>query len=182
MRIPSQQSGFALVSALLMLLVLTLLGVSMFLGVGLQQGVAGNATQKTRALELAQSAMNSAENWLAASTNIMPVHCSGLTTSYQACLYAPSNLQNPSAWSHGTQVGFSQLTWSSQGGAQSYYQKPMVAITYLGNAVMGPGKLYQIDAWAYGGKANAVALVESVFYVGGALGGNGTTPAQSLGQ
>ena len=55
------QRGFALIASLLILVILTLLGVSMFSGVGLQERMAGNLRTKTRALDAANAALAAAE-------------------------------------------------------------------------------------------------------------------------
>lgn len=57
----TRQRGFALIASLLILVILTLLGVSMFSGVGLQERMAGNLRTKTRALDAANAALASAE-------------------------------------------------------------------------------------------------------------------------
>lgn len=175
--------GFALVSALLLLLVITLLGVSLFLGVGLEQKAAGNSLDKDRALELAQSAVVAAESWLADSTKTpVPQACSGATTSTDAfvlCAFPPATPDDPTTWDGTTPLSLVQNV-SQSGGINSYWQAPEVRITLLGNATMGPGRLYQIDAYAYGGDSNTLAAVETVYYVGGSW--RNTTPAQSLGQ
>lgn len=56
-----RQRGFALIASLLILVILTLLGVSMFSGVGLQERMAGNLRTKTRALDAANAALAAAE-------------------------------------------------------------------------------------------------------------------------
>ncbi|MEJ2480479.1 MAG: pilus assembly protein [Acidihalobacter sp.] len=56
-----RQRGFALIASLLILVILTLLGVSMFSGVGLQERMAGNLRTKTRALNAANAALSAAE-------------------------------------------------------------------------------------------------------------------------
>lgn len=176
--------GFALVSALLLLLVITLLGVSLFLGVGLEQRAAGNSLDKSRALELAQSAVAAAEQWLRTSTiTPVPQVCSGITTSndnFVLCAFPPATADDPATWDGTTPLTIVQNNTSQTGGINTYWAAPKVRVTYLGNATMGPGKLYQIDAYAYGGDANTLAAVQTVYYVGGSW--RNTTPAQSLGQ
>jgi type IV pilus assembly protein PilX len=55
------QRGFALIASLLILVILTLLGVSMFSGVGLQEKMAGNLRTKMRALDAANAALAAGE-------------------------------------------------------------------------------------------------------------------------
>lgn len=188
----SHQRGLALVSALLMLLIITLLGVSLFLGVTLQQRAAGNSLQKTRALEVAQSAVTAAENWLdTQSSRQVPLSCSSTVNNFRLCALAPATPADPSTWVNKgatqlnggtTQVNFTKLVTVKANGGQvdSYAAYPAVWITYLGRATMGPGNLYEIDAQASGGNVNAVAVIQTVYYVGGNM--RNSTPAQNLGQ
>lgn len=176
--------GFALVSALLLLIVITLLGVSLFLGIGLEQKAAGNSLDKSRALELAQSAVAAAQTWLADSTKTpVPQSCSGTTPSnnqFLLCAFAPATPDDPTTWDGATPLTLVQNNISQSGGIGTYWGYPEVRITFLGNATMGPGRLYLIDAFAYGGDANTLAAIQTVYYVGGSW--RNTTPAQSLGQ
>ncbi len=179
----SRQSGLALVSALLMLVIITLLGVSLFLGVTLQQKAAGNSLQKTRALEVAQSVVTAAENWLnVQSQKQSPLSCSSNVTIFRLCAIAPSNPADPTTWANAgaTDVPLPNLKVSATGGVDTYATNPVVWITYLGRATMGPGSLYEIDAQASGGNANTVAVIQTVYYVGGNM--RNSTPAQNLGQ
>src|SRR6185312_16474783 len=63
----SSQRGMALVAALLLLLVLTMLGVGMFRSFGLQEHMAGNTRERQRALHAAAVAQSYAEWWLTAN-------------------------------------------------------------------------------------------------------------------
>ena len=57
--------GFVLVTALLILLVLSLLSASMFRSFALQENIAGSTREKQRAAHSAQSALQYGEWWLA---------------------------------------------------------------------------------------------------------------------
>ncbi len=179
--------GFALISALLLLLVITLLGVSLFLGVGLEQRATGNSLDKGRALQLAQSAVSVTQQWLrnmyTNDKTPIPTDCKDTTpnpTQFHVCASLPTTPDDPSTWSGVTQLSFSQVSVTTAGGSNGYWAKPGVRVTFLGNASMGPGRLYLIDAYAYGGNQNTLAAVQSVYYVGGST--LNTTPAQSLGK
>src|SRR5689334_22323376 len=63
-RISKRQRGMALVAGLLLLLVITILGVSMFRSFGMQTRIAGNTMEKQRALHNAEAAQAYAEWWL----------------------------------------------------------------------------------------------------------------------
>ncbi len=74
-----QQRGMVLVTALLLLIVVTILAVGMFRSFGLDERIAGNVREKNRALNAAESAEQAAEYWLVnnASTGVA---CTGFTT------------------------------------------------------------------------------------------------------
>ena len=58
-----------LVTSLLLLVVVTLLGLSMFRSYGIQQRIAGNVREKQRALQAAMSAQQYGEWWLSSGSN-----------------------------------------------------------------------------------------------------------------
>jgi type IV pilus assembly protein PilX len=179
-----------LVSALAFLLVITLLGVSLFLGVNLQQKAAGNSLEKTRALELANSATIAAERWLAGRFPTPPYgSCSSNSPDFRICAAPPTTPNLPNTWRNAgaTPVTFADLDLSNTGGVDTYYfpdgaiSPTGVWITYLGRATMGTdGDLYRIDTYAWGGNAKSVVVTQTVFYVGGATARS--TPARDLGQ
>src|SRR5262249_10281238 len=65
----SRQAGMLLVSSMLLLVIVTILALSMFRSVGVQQKIAGNLREKQRALHAAESAQQYAEWWLSNGTN-----------------------------------------------------------------------------------------------------------------
>ncbi len=58
------QRGVALVTSLLLLLIITIVALSMFRGLGTQERIAGNVREKERALHAAVTAQQYAEWWL----------------------------------------------------------------------------------------------------------------------
>lgn len=178
-----REAGLALISALLILVVITLLGVSLFLGVNLQQQAAGNSMEKARALEVAQSVTTAAEQWLDTyAKTLVPVACSSQASVFRLCAVPPNTPANPKSWATAgaTQVALKQVKISTNGGLNTYAAYPAVWIAYLGRATMGPGNLYEIYAQASGGNAHTVAVTQVVYYVGGNT--RNSAPAQSLGQ
>ncbi|AOV18273.1 hypothetical protein BJI67_15465 [Acidihalobacter aeolianus] len=184
-----RQEGFVLVVSLLILVILTLLGVSMFGNVGLQQRMASNTREKNRAFEAAQSALQYAQWWLTQGSNATQgVTCPPSSPS-SVPLVCTTALSNPTTvpWAFSNQyaggslkLDVQQLNSSgvSSGGANSYYSYPQFYIQYIGFSSSTGGNLYRITAWAYGGNQNAIAVVQSVFLVG--AGAGGSTPAKSV--
>ena len=63
------QRGFALMTSILLLFIITILALSMFRGFATQEHIAGNLREKERALHAATSAEQYAEWWLLQGTN-----------------------------------------------------------------------------------------------------------------
>jgi type IV pilus assembly protein PilX len=183
MRSASAQRGIALITGLLLLLVVTLIAVAMFHGFGDQEQIAGNTREKQRALNTAVSAEQYAEWWLINGSVTPDVTCNTLVTATvgQVCSNALTNYSAVPWTISGAQVGVSYTPFAqtqaitgpegssgtpSQG---TYYGYPVFYITDLGsqiNPITGnSGELYQVDAYGYGGTANALAEVESTYLV-----------------
>jgi type IV pilus assembly protein PilX len=173
------QGGMALIAALLLLLVVTIMAVSMFRSFGVEEKIAGNTREKQRAINAAVSAQNYAE-WFLQQGVIPPATSCTTTTpssSTQVCNNPPVDF-TVIPWNVGTT--FTQFTTNEGNGVVSvvnatptaatiggYYATPMYFITDLGQWPAGSpkGELYQIDALGYGGTPNAVAVVESTYLV-----------------
>jgi type IV pilus assembly protein PilX len=177
------QGGMALISALLLLLVVTIMAVSMFRSYGMQEKIAGNTREKQRALNAAVSAQSYAEWFLHQSTVPAAVTCTTKVpaASAQIC-NAPINSQGDftiAPWATG--VTFTPFTTDAGNGVMSvvsatptatsigsYYATPVFYITDLGvwpTTGTPKGELYQIDALGYGGTPSSVAVVESTYLV-----------------
>jgi type IV pilus assembly protein PilX len=189
-----RERGVVLVSSLLLLLVVTILAVAVFRNYGLGEKIAGNQREKQRALHAAESAQQYAEWWLSSGNGVTtPVICSALVPAAigQVCAnILPSialnqNVANLPWQIGGANVGVNyappNMQFNTAGGVNQYYQTPLFYISYLGTTADSSTSnfklLYQVDAVGYGGSQNAVAVVESTYYVTtgvcdlGALGG-----------
>ena len=189
---PNYQRGMALITAMLLLIVVTIMALSMFRSYGVEERLAGNTRDKQRAINAAVSAQQYAESWLAGgtapATGVCPV---GLVPSAQAEVCSAPVLPAPPIdfsvlpWTTG--VTFTQFTSNkinnvanvvSLPGAPgtadvpgvqsaSYFQAPEFYVTDLGPNLGSPaGEVYQVDALGFGGTANTVAVVESTFVIG----------------
>ncbi len=76
----AKQRGMVLIIAILLLLVVTILAVAMFRGMGLDAKIAGNVREKQRAVHAALGAEQYAEFWLSSGANsaTAPSVCSGV--------------------------------------------------------------------------------------------------------
>ncbi|MGH8260916.1 MAG: pilus assembly PilX family protein [Steroidobacteraceae bacterium] len=170
MRSRACQRGIALISALLLLLVMTIMGVAMFHSFGLLEMIAGNTMDKQRALHAAGSAQTFAEWWLTSVGGVNATSgstCSGVVTapaSAQVCsnaITAATSLP----WS----IGETYSSWGLDGAPANYFQSPQFYISYLTgsyNTTTGTQtNSYQIDAVGYGGNQNSAAVTESTYNV-----------------
>lgn len=164
----SSQQGMVLVTALLLLIVVTLLAVGMFRSFGIDEKIAGNTREKQRALSAAETAEQYAEYYLANGNNTTGTACSGpINTVPMVCSTPLANVtQLP--WAAGvayTPTVTTAMNVSNTGGQNTYYNYPAFYIGYLGPSPNGLGNIYQIDAVGYGGSADTAAVVESTYIV-----------------
>jgi len=169
----------ALITALLLLVVVTVMAVSMFRSYGMQEKIAGNTREKQRALSAAISAQNYGEWYLSQSGLVgAPVACTAFvpSTTGQVCT-APLADFTATPWTAG--VTYTLFTTNQNNGVQttvgapaagvtsSYFQAPQFYVTDLGvcNTCSPKGELYQVNAVGYGASPNAVAVVESTYLI-----------------
>jgi type IV pilus assembly protein PilX len=172
----SQRSarGMALISALLLLVVMTILGVAMFRSFGTLERIAGNTREKQRALTAATTAQTYAEWWLTSSGGVNATagtNCAGAVTAPANAQVCSNVLANASAlpwpaWVNYTPPG---LQVGSAGVANNYINPPAFYISYLSgsydNTTGTQTNSYQIDALGYAGNTNSVAVAESAYNV-----------------
>jgi type IV pilus assembly protein PilX len=181
---PPAQRGIVLVSALLLLIVMTILALYMFRSNGVQELIAGNVREKQRANQTAEAAELYAEMWLSTTGNVLTnsVSCTGLiswpnvptictlslATSISPALvttvpWTVGGAEIGFAYFPGSTTGTGDLLVQTTGGANTYYQVPRF---YIGlSQSNGHQALYRIDAWNYAGTPNTASVVESNFLV-----------------
>jgi type IV pilus assembly protein PilX len=171
----------ALITGLLLLVVCTLIAVSMFRSYGIQEKIAGNVREKQRATNAANSTLQYAEWWI--TNNVLPPSVSCVppaTTTVQICTNKLTDATSV-PWADGGVIfqGFNtNNTVNSTASRNTYYKVPMFYIYDVGTYSGTPaGEVYQIDAVAWGGTPDAVAVVESTYVInstgGGGSGGTG---------
>jgi type IV pilus assembly protein PilX len=169
-RFPAGERGLVMVSALLLLLVATILAVSMFRSFGTQEKIAGNLREKQRAMHAAETAQQYAEWWLSTGSATTEGVCNSIvdSTAGQVCTNLPANVMNAN-WGAGVTylppdptTGLN-MNVSTTIGAGTYSSKPMFYITDLSPPGAVGRKVFQIDAIGFGGTADAVAIVESTY-------------------
>lgn len=191
------QRGIALLTALLILIMLTLLAMAMFRGFGLQQKIAGNVREKERAFQAAESALQYAEWWLSPGNPNPPPQDSGTdcsTSSANITVVTPADMRvcalplttsaDPTSWTGALIYTPLKMKVAVGGGVAqdgnnnadiNYAKSPLVYIAYLGLSPSGKEKLYSITAAGFGGSTTSTAVVQSVVSV--SLCGGGTAVA-----
>ena len=180
------QSGIALLTALLILIMLTLLAVAMFRGFGLQQKIAGNMREKERAFQAAENALQYAEWWLSPSNPNPPAQNTGVVCSgsVNVAVATPANMRicsdalnttvDPRSWTGVLLYTPPQMTVLTGGGVAldgngntdiNYVQPPQMYIAYLGLTPSGKEQLYSVTAAGFGGSTSSTAVVQSVITV-----------------
>jgi len=177
--------GMVLITSLLLLLVVTILALAMFRGVGLENRIAGNVMDKQRALQAATSSEAYAEQWLFNNVSTaVPTTCAASTftaaTAPTICSNTLAAATGASAlvvpWGGASPVGYlynpittgttTLFPVSTAGGVDNYYQAPSVYVADLGaDATYANATDYQVDAWSYGGSTGTVAVVESIYQI-----------------
>jgi len=189
-----KESGIALVTALVILLVLTLLGLTMFRGFGLQQKIAGNTREKERAFQAAQNALAFGEWWLVNGTQgtTRPGSGSACSKSQSAAVTTQSVMfvcSNPLTTPNDPTTWPSLLTYTpppmivkSGGGTTkdafnnsdiNYSQAPGIYVNFQNRVIDSRGNttnVYTVTAVGFGGSSNAASVVQSVYSV--TVGGN----------
>jgi type IV pilus assembly protein PilX len=184
--VPARQRGVVLIAALAVLLMLTLLSIGMFRGLGLEERITGNSREKQHAFYAAQSALQYAEQQLLSPSLGAPIDClpgiilaPGTITVCDAAT-APS-LQSlassssiGSSWSTingATPYAFPSSTSftssTSAAGTSTYlYATPQYQVSWLGpDPTTAGGYLYAVTALGYGANANSTSVVQSVYSV-----------------
>jgi type IV pilus assembly protein PilX len=184
---PRRERGVALIAALLILIVITILGMAMFRSYGLQQRIGGNTREKSRAFNAALASQDFAE-WYLTSNNgansTANTTCSGtnpasVTTVMVCSNPIPTTVAQPDTWGAAftytptPPAGSPQFSTTS-GTQGSYAQLPQFYISYLGAAGTGTAyvaplgqnrTLFQVDAAGWAGTTQTVAVVESAYTV-----------------
>jgi type IV pilus assembly protein PilX len=181
---PRRQRGIALIAAILILLVITILGMAMFRGYGMQQRIGGNTRDKSRAFHAAMAGQNFAEWYLTQNNGAnaaTTATCSGTKDAVTAAQAAtpmvcinviPTSVAYPDTW--GAAFTYTPTGMSTTAGAGAYSQVPQFYISSLGSPSGGSSykspigqtqAMFQIDAAGWGGTPQAVAVVESSYIV-----------------
>lgn len=173
------QGGVIMVSAILLLVVITIFAIAMFRSFGLEEKIATNVRDKERATQSAMAALQYAEWWLAQAGNgLTPKPCTAglldanagqtvLCSNSLASLVGGVGAIANVPWNNdtvGTIYTPPNMNVSNTGGINKYYAAPRFYVQFIGNSTtLNCGNVYLIDAWGYGGSDASKAVVESTY-------------------
>ena len=138
------QRGVALISAMLLLIIITILALSMFRAFPVQEKIAGNVREKERAFHAANSALQFAEWWLMAGNNIangdvvctgQPALLNGNINEGQICSNALYGLPNQLPGLIGTLSNLDSVPWAVAGKPVGVQYTP-TGMNIAGNAAV----------------------------------------------
>lgn len=169
-----EQKGFVLFVVMIFLIVMSLLGISMFKGFINDQKNSGNVREKQRAIEAAQASLDNIQNWMQTEDKIYQggfrtgIFCDTTTqvgTEPVVCsnaLASPANL----SWSSSQTFTASTTTLpvNASGGQNNYASNPNYYIQYLGTSSQNVA-MYKVTSKAQGGNATAATVLETIFEV-----------------
>lgn len=159
---------------MIFLIVMSMLGISMFGGFIKDQKISGNMREKQRAIEAAQSGLDSVQAWLQLPDKVyegswsVGVVCDSSTQYGTTPIVCSNALPSPATlpWSSSQTFQPPNMTVVASGGANSYASNVGYYVQYLGQTPKNPpAALYKVTATAQGGNATAAAVVETIFEV-----------------
>ncbi len=169
------QAGIALATALLFLLIVSIVTVAVYQNVIAQGRMAGGFREKGRAFEAAQSALQYGERWVKENSSQIANNASVPACSselYNASAGAAPSSQ--SAWSvlaggnYAPSVG---MTIADSGNA-SFARETQYCIEQNTNDI----EIYKITATAYGGNMSTAAVVQSTYIIPASVAPFGPNP------
>jgi type IV pilus assembly protein PilX len=169
-----QQQGAVLIIGLIMLLLLTVIGMSSIRGTDLQERMAGNARDHNLAFQATEAAVRSAENYLSGASIVRYQLVNGSYQGYQKDLTGskPPMLWSAEEWKTGTvTLANKTLVGISE---QPKYLIEQLEVTIspgnYGSAVdqqsvdsMAEREVYRITARGLGGTKDSEALIQTTF-------------------
>lgn len=168
-----QQQGFVLFVVMIFLIVMSLLGISMFSGFIKDQKMAGNLREKQRAIEVAQANLDMVASWLQVTTNVyeagwaLPVVCDTSNQVGTNPVICSNALANPTSlpWSSSQtfQPPSSTLNVVAGGGSNSYASSPNYYLQEMSHT--DNTAYYKVTSTAQGGNATAVTVLETIYQV-----------------
>lgn len=163
-----RQAGAVLAVGLLLLLVMTLIGVTAMNSIIMEEKMAGNYRDRHLALQAAESALRDAENDIQCDSCTRPLQISGLAGFDTSCTNGLCyGAGMPDASTHllaGNGIAYG--TYTSATGLSAVNMPPRYLIEgykYYGAGAASWKYMYKITAVGYGGSSEAKVLLQSGF-------------------
>jgi type IV pilus assembly protein PilX len=172
---PPEQAGAALLMSLIILLVMTVLGISAMSNTILETKMAHNTQQRQIAYQAAETALREAEQWIATNittTSDITTHFTGEDASSETAYYNSQKTKKPQDWAHDT----SQWTSTNSIAVDKLdtdVEDPKFIIEYMGRVGRPPPELpaasipdmrahaFRITALGYGADPSARYILTS---------------------
>lgn len=164
------QSGMVLPVSLIMLLLMTLIGVSGIQSTTLEEKMASNARDKNLAFQAAESAVREGEAFLTAA--ILPTFTAGGVDglySLNSTIISDNTIKTSDFWSaNGKVVQMNNASVKAHVKESPRYVIQQLAFSEGGGqsldaSVHQENEMYQITARGVGGSATAVAIIQSTY-------------------
>ena len=162
-----------LLVVMIFLIVMSLLGVSMYSGFIKDQSMAGNLREKQRAIEAAQTNLDFVASWLQNTANVYeggwytPVNCDTVTQVGSTPVICGNALDTPTSlpWPSSQTFTPSSSTMAvvAGGGANSYTSNPSYYLQEMSHS--DTTAYYKVTSTAQGGNATAVTVLETIYEV-----------------
>ncbi|RFO98894.1 hypothetical protein DIC66_03215 [Rhodoferax lacus] len=171
-----KQKGFVLFAVMIFLIIMSMLGISMFGGFIKDQKISGNLNEKQRAIEASQAGLDAVQFWMLQPGNIFSgvwntgINCTSTTQTGASAVVCSNALASPATlpWSSSNTFQPPNMTVIAGGGANSYASQVNYHIQFMGPTPISPTApkaYYKVTSTAQGGNATAAAVVETIFEV-----------------
>lgn len=166
-QLPARQTGAVLVVALIMLLALTLIGVSGLSSTTMEERMAGNMRDINTAFQAAEAALREGENFLTAAALPEFNNTNGL--------YKPAPAYTPERWLSTSWAASSSTSRAYSGTIADLSAAPRYIIEELPSVSPAPGAslasdyvppdsgMYRVTARAQGGSDTTVVMLQSTY-------------------
>lgn len=166
-RSPHAQSGAVLIISLILLMLLTMIGVSASQNSGMEEKMAGNSRDKNLAFQASESALDTAEQALfaAKTAGALPTFSPAGTGGYYSSTPA-GDILSTGFWTTNPTITYagSNLTGTDTTNPPRYIIQDLGCVAPCSAPATDPHN-YRITAYATGGSTTAVAILQSIYRV-----------------
>ena len=158
-RVVSPQKGFALIVSMLILLVLTILVVNAVRNTTMNERMAGNYMDRTRAMQAAEQALRQAETLLVTNGDTCLSGCA--VSGGKVTDSAASAVSIPAAW---VDANANDMTKATDQGSSGKFQVALLADSFLPTGKSGC-KAYSVMGRGEGLDTRSVVVLQTIAFV-----------------